>query len=718
MYNTHEPERSEPPDMFRNPEANSEYLSIHQSQLPDGGLQFPFRSNQQPGNDRDNWNMMPSPGWSRQSSAQQFYSPTPSDGNRFPERTYMANALRSPPQSFGYPNYQGMQHSQSDTTLSPAQNGPSQLPMNESPAFPPRHGGTNRGDEYNVANAMWKRFGSNDSPLRQMGHNIMQQSMHRDNGQPPMRPSASQPSFVAPAHAYSKLYTGGGSNRREKTAPEQMQPYQSYPEAPIGGQDALERMMGQYHGPSYQVPNHSDQGYHLQQQQQTNEALAPQEKRAMEALSLLVPGTPAYEKQLQHVMTLSELRFQKELLQERRELERQKYLAEQEKSQWDREREQTRWEAELQRHYNKQQGMVPANPQAVESHPANWGGQNPFQGQQYDQIDSTFEHADPRFAGSPDREPQWMRNQQEFANHSPVTPTSSARGSRRSSSRTDPDNRHRLREHRRPDKSDNNVSVSGDTASEYHASDIRSVQSSEEGGNQVDDEVASMNSNLSSRKLSLHHRKSSKDSLEDFKGQNSFINTPPRAPQEVFLRSGDGFDVYVDSARFLPDNCTITKVVIRALTQDFSPIGKTVEATCALDSPLKCPEYSAYAAFRSEYDNDKEDSSQVPPFDATMTLIVRIDAIDRYSWQPEVAGYGLLNLFCSAEATTNQDQPTYEQTTWEDVTLNAGAFQIPLFQGPPSKKISSRCNYNARNSGSGALCFHHRTCSACSEGAK
>ena len=33
----------------------------------------------------------------------------------------------------------------------------------------------------------------------------------------------------------------------------------------------------------------------------------------------------------------------------------------------------------------------------------------------------------------------------------------------------------------------------------------------------------------------------------------------PSAPTTVF-KSGDGFDLYVDAARFLPDNCAFAKV--------------------------------------------------------------------------------------------------------------------------------------------------------------
>lgn len=52
--------------------------------------------------------------------------------------------------------------------------------------------------------------------------------------------------------------------------------------------------------------------------------------------------------------------------------------------------------------------------------------------------------------------------------------------------------------------------------------------------------------------------------------QEAFIHhvreTPPLEPFNV----GDGFDLYIDGARFLPDNVTVTRVAARIFTSDFS----------------------------------------------------------------------------------------------------------------------------------------------------
>jgi hypothetical protein len=180
--------------------------------------------------------------------------------------------------------------------------------------------------------------------------------------------------------------------------------------------------------------------------------------------------------------------------------------------------------------------MMPANLSVNQPHFANRGDQYARQeDQNYIPHDAAFEQVDPHFAEP--GEPQWMLNQQEYANQSAATSRSSGLGSGKSSALTDPETRHKVKENKRQSNHENSASISGDTASEYQASDIRSVQSSDDGATHVGDDLAPKDSKLSSSKLSFHRRKSSRDSLEDFKGQNSFINTPPRAPSEVFLRS-------------------------------------------------------------------------------------------------------------------------------------------------------------------------------------
>ena len=169
----------------------------------------------------------------------------------------------------------------------------------------------------------------------------------------------------------------------------------------------------------------------------------------------------------------------------------------------------------------------------------------------------------------------------------------------------------------------------------------------------------------------------------------AFIRQPPVVPAGTALHPGDGFDVYVDGARFLPDNVTISKVVVRAMTRDFKSVGRTVEGLGQLDSESMSPAFKAYVAFRSRYrepelNEDGTVKRTLLPFDPTMTLVLRVDTIESRSHAHQVVGYGLLNCFVAAGARYNHEQP---QSLEDGVrcTLNEGAFQIPLFQGPPQR---------------------------------
>ena len=52
------------------------------------------------------------------------------------------------------------------------------------------------------------------------------------------------------------------------------------------------------------------------------------------------------------------------------------------------------------------------------------------------------------------------------------------------------------------------------------------------------------------------------------------INKPPKGlfGVEGLFSAGDGFDVYIDAARFLPDNVTIPKVTARIFNHDFGKL--------------------------------------------------------------------------------------------------------------------------------------------------
>ena len=61
----------------------------------------------------------------------------------------------------------------------------------------------------------------------------------------------------------------------------------------------------------------------------------------------------------------------------------------------------------------------------------------------------------------------------------------------------------------------------------------------------------------------------------------------------ALFSTGDAFDVYVDGARFLPDNINASKVTLLALSSDMSALEHENNSTLAqLDSPVYSPEYN------------------------------------------------------------------------------------------------------------------------------
>lgn len=184
-------------------------------------------------------------------------------------------------------------------------------------------------------------FAVHESPLRRSGQYVVHRTNYEERHPESLRPSLSQPSLARVGKAQEKVDMGA-MDKRGYTAPQQAYPFQPQYANPYGPADSLAMMMND-NGPSYKphfpantqycgshaYVHRGAPGENSSESHDSAAQLDPQERKAMEALSLLIPGTPAYERQLQHVMKLSELRFQRELLHEQRELERERHLAEQ-----------------------------------------------------------------------------------------------------------------------------------------------------------------------------------------------------------------------------------------------------------------------------------------------------------------------------------------------------------------------------------------------------
>ncbi|XP_060559794.1 uncharacterized protein LOC132719870 isoform X5 [Ruditapes philippinarum] len=152
------------------------------------------------------------------------------------------------------------------------------------------------------------------------------------------------------------------------------------------------------------------------------------------------------------------------------------------------------------------------------------------------------------------------------------------------------------------------------------------------------------------------------DTLPEFAWLPLERKTPIKEP---FLL-GDGFDVYIDACRYLPDSATFTKVAGRILDRRYELYGKDINTGVKLDSDVYNPVYEEKVEFRE---------TNIPP---TATLLLKVYTIDNFYKTLTVVGYSTLNIFVE---TGTERQPVVDKPM--QVSLNEGAHQLRLFaQGP------------------------------------
>ena len=143
------------------------------------------------------------------------------------------------------------------------------------------------------------------------------------------------------------------------------------------------------------------------------------------------------------------------------------------------------------------------------------------------------------------------------------------------------------------------------------------------------------------------------------------IVNPTPSRKNLFVKGVDGYDIYVDGLRGLPDFVTISQIRVKLLDQTFSTVGDfpVVTETAKQNESASSPGYSIRVECRDE-------TAAVP----TATLLLRIDTVNRFSKKSEVVGYGTINVFC--DPATDMAQPS--KSTLQDYVLNQGEFQISL----------------------------------------
>ena len=147
-------------------------------------------------------------------------------------------------------------------------------------------------------------------------------------------------------------------------------------------------------------------------------------------------------------------------------------------------------------------------------------------------------------------------------------------------------------------------------------------------------------------------------------------NLSPQYDDGKLFKKGDGVDFYIDGGRFLPDNVSSTRIIVKAFTNELKTVGPAVAGLPILSSSAYSPEYG----FRTEF--------RTPIFDPTITLVITIITIDTSNKEVRLVGYSAINLFIHKY---RKNQPTAENE--EDFVLNSGAFQLPIYCQEPYRKL-------------------------------
>lgn len=145
------------------------------------------------------------------------------------------------------------------------------------------------------------------------------------------------------------------------------------------------------------------------------------------------------------------------------------------------------------------------------------------------------------------------------------------------------------------------------------------------------------------------------------------LGSPTGLATHKYLKD-DGIDVYVDGARFLPNNATVTRCVVKMFTSEWEPIpiSRSAAVICAysdINSDAGTPSYQTKAECRASV------------FNCTATLLFRIDTLDASTLQCAGVGYAALRVFCT------KDRAAISLPNDPSAYVNTGKFQLPLYAG-------------------------------------
>lgn len=149
------------------------------------------------------------------------------------------------------------------------------------------------------------------------------------------------------------------------------------------------------------------------------------------------------------------------------------------------------------------------------------------------------------------------------------------------------------------------------------------------------------------------------------------VNDVPQYTNLSFHK-GSGIDIYVDACRFLPDNVTVTKIIVRFVNCEFTDVLTAQGGRPELDSDIYNPTFN----FRQEL--------RAPNYDPTLMMYITYITFDERGKikQPRILGYSMFNVFVN-RLTGEQPRDRKEQAQSQ---LHDGLYQIPIYCQPFKKE--------------------------------
>lgn len=149
-------------------------------------------------------------------------------------------------------------------------------------------------------------------------------------------------------------------------------------------------------------------------------------------------------------------------------------------------------------------------------------------------------------------------------------------------------------------------------------------------------------------------------------------NEKSQIKNELF--KDDVFYLYIDGARFLPENVSFTRVVLTIYTSKGKEVARQLIVNASIN---KSTGQNPYYGMREEFGLDTH-----PNMDPTMIAVFKIETFDRANGEQRIVGYSFFPLFMDKNIKSPAKNPKESK-----YVLHNGNYQLPIFSQKPVLKV-------------------------------